>query len=76
LAELNTAQAAITKTFPDKMEIRADLVPLNDLAVHDSRTSLVTKRASKGRMNLATTPTRPRSARKTRFQPRNATSLG
>ncbi len=41
LAMLNTAQAAISKTFPDKMEIRADLFPLNDLAVHSSRTSLL-----------------------------------
>lgn len=41
LAALNTAQAAIAKTFPDKMEIRADLIPLNDLAVQSSRTSLL-----------------------------------
>ncbi len=41
LAALNTAQAAIAKTFPDKMEIRADLIPLSDLAVQNSRTSLL-----------------------------------
>ena len=41
LAALNTAQAAIAKTFPDKMEIRADLIPLNDMAVQSSRTSLL-----------------------------------
>ena len=41
LAALNTAQAAIAKTFPEKMEIRADLIPLNDMAVQNSRTSLL-----------------------------------
>lgn len=41
LAALNTAQAAIAKTFPDKMEIRADLIPLSDMAVQNSRTSLL-----------------------------------
>jgi putative ABC transport system permease protein len=41
LAALNTAQAALAKTFPDKMEIRADLIPLSDLAVQKSRTSLL-----------------------------------
>ena len=41
LAALNTAQSAIAKTFPDKMEIRADLIPLNDLAVQSSRASLL-----------------------------------
>ena len=41
LAALNTAQAAIAKMFPDKMEIRADLIPLSDLAVQNSRTSLL-----------------------------------
>ena len=41
LAALNTAQAAIAKTFPDRMEIRADLIPLNDMAVQSSRTSLL-----------------------------------
>lgn len=40
LAMLNTAQAAIARTFPDKMELRADLVPLSDLAVRKSRLSL------------------------------------
>jgi putative ABC transport system permease protein len=41
LAALNTAQAALAKTFPDKMEIRADLIPLSDLAVQNSRASLL-----------------------------------
>ncbi len=41
LAALNTAQAAITKTLPDKLELRADLIPLNDVAVQSSRTSLL-----------------------------------
>ncbi len=41
LAALNTAQAALAKTFPDKMQIRADLIPLNDLAVRSSRASLL-----------------------------------
>jgi len=41
VAALNTAQAAIAKTFPDKMEIRADLIPLSDMAVQNSRTSLL-----------------------------------
>ncbi len=41
LAALNTAQAAIAKTFPDKTEIRAELIPLNDMAVQSSRTSLL-----------------------------------
>jgi ABC-type antimicrobial peptide transport system permease subunit len=40
LAALNTAQAAVAKTFPDKMEIRADLIPLDE-AVQSSRTSLL-----------------------------------
>lgn len=41
LAMLNTAQAAISKALPDKMELRADLIPLNDLAVQSSRLSLL-----------------------------------
>jgi len=41
LAALNTAQAAVAATFPDKMELRADLIPLKDLAVQSSRTSLL-----------------------------------
>ncbi len=41
LAMLNTEQKALSKTFPDKMEIRADLFPLNDLSVRDSRLSLL-----------------------------------
>ncbi|MGC2661530.1 MAG: ABC transporter permease [Bryobacteraceae bacterium] len=40
LAALNTAQAAVSATFPDKMEIHADLIPLNDIAVRNLRTSL------------------------------------
>jgi predicted permease len=41
LAMLNTEQTALSKTFPDKMEIRANLFPLNDLAVQSSRLSLL-----------------------------------
>lgn len=41
IAALNTAQAAIAKMFPEKMAIRADLIPLNDMAVQNSRMSLL-----------------------------------
>ncbi|MBV9759457.1 MAG: ABC transporter permease [Acidobacteriaceae bacterium] len=40
LAMLNTAQASITKSLPDKMELRADLIPLNEISVRNSRLSL------------------------------------
>lgn len=40
LAMLNTAQASITKMLPDKMELRADLIPLNEVDTRNARLSL------------------------------------
>ncbi len=41
LANLNVAQAAIAKTFPEKLESHAELVPLNSFLVKSSRRALL-----------------------------------
>lgn len=41
LANLDVAQAAIAKTFPEKLAIRAELTPLNSFLVENSRRALL-----------------------------------